>query len=196
MIILQAPLVCHFFEEHQVRHRKIMGIIHHQALGPRLVQMSHELRLASAPMSSDRHAERCKKLVAQCLLIVIVFGSHHRENGSSASSFLQVADARRFASTRIGNNDMPGTDVPGGTQHGLEPASKGGLDEWVRSEGGWRHGYSSSHIWRIGKIRTGRSESASGTALLILDGASFFVSISASRSVTSAGWISPRSRSH
>jgi len=56
-------------------------------------------------MSSDRHAERCKKLVAQGLLIVIVFGSHHRENGSSARPFLQVANARRLASTRIGDND-------------------------------------------------------------------------------------------
>src|SRR6266576_2066715 len=119
-----------------------MRIIHHQALGPRLVQVSHEFGLASAPMPSDRHAERCKKLVAQCLFIVIVFGSHHCENGSSASSLLQVADARRFASTRIGDNDMPGTVVPGRTQHGLEPASKGGLDEWVLSEGGSRHGYS------------------------------------------------------
>jgi hypothetical protein len=100
---------------------------------------------------------------------------------------LQVADARRFARTRIGNNDMPGTVVPGGTQHGLEPSRKGGLDEWVCSEGGRRHGSSSSHIGRIGKIRTGRSASASGTALLILGGASFFVSISANRSATSVG---------
>ena len=80
MIVLQAPLVRHFLEEHQVRHGKIMGIIHHEALGPRLVQVSHEFGLASAPTPSDRHAERCKKLVAQCLLLVIVFGCHNSED--------------------------------------------------------------------------------------------------------------------
>ena len=92
-------------------------------------------------MPSDRDAKRRQKLVAQRLLIVIVFGGHHRENGSSTSSLLHVADARRLASTRIGDNDMPGTVVPSGVQHGLEPSSKGSLDERVRSEkgvAGWR----------------------------------------------------------
>src|SRR6266699_4238377 len=163
-----------------------MRIIHHEALGPRLVQVSHEFGLTCAPMSSDRHAERCKKLVAQGLLIVIVFGSHHRENGSSARPFLQVANARRLASTRIGNNDMEGPVVPSGTQRGLEPSSKGGLDERVRSEKRVSHGSGSTRLGRTGKIRTGRSGSVSGTALLILGGASFFVSISANRSATSA----------
>src|SRR5215470_2621555 len=134
-------------------------------------------------MPSDRDAKRRQKLVAQCLLIVIVFGSHHREHGSSSSSLLHVANACRLASARIGDNDMPGTVVPGGTQHGLEPSSKGGLDERVRSEKGVRHGSGSSRIGRMGKIRTGRSGSASGTALRSLGGASFFVSISANREV-------------
>jgi len=85
-------------------------------------------------MPSDRDAKCRQKLVAQCLLILIVFGSHHRKNGSSASPFLEIANARRLASTRIGDNDMPGTFVPGGMQHGLEPSSEGRLDERVRSE--------------------------------------------------------------
>ena len=100
-----------------------MGIIHHQALGPRLVQVSHQFGLAGAPIPSDWDAKRRQKLVAQCLLIVIVFGCHHRENGSSTGSLLHVADARRLASTRIGDNDMEGPVVPGGAQHGLEPIS-------------------------------------------------------------------------
>jgi hypothetical protein len=79
--------------------------------------------LAGAPMPSDWDAKRRQKLVAQCLLIIIVFGCHHRENGSSTGSLLHVADARRLASTRIGDNDMEGPVVPGGAQHGLEPIS-------------------------------------------------------------------------
>src|SRR5437868_3755475 len=125
MSILQAPLIRHLLEEHQLRHRKTTGIIHDQALGPRLLQLSHQFGLACAPMPSDRDAKRRQKLVAQCLLVVIVFGSHHRENGSSTRSLLHVANARRLASTWIGDNDMPGTVVPGGTQRGLESSSKG-----------------------------------------------------------------------
>src|SRR6266487_360502 len=160
------------------------------------MHVSHDFGFTRAPMSPDRDPKRCQELVAQGLFVVIVFGSHYRENGSSASSLLEVADTCRFACTRIGNNDMPGTVVPGGTQHGLEPSREGGLDEWVCSEGGRCHAYHSSHIGRIGKIRTGRSASASGTALFILGGASFFFSMSAKRSATSAGWISSRWRSH
>jgi hypothetical protein len=70
-----------------------MCIIHNQKFSPILVQVSHEFGLAGTPMPSEREAKRRKKLVAQRLLIVIVFGSYHRENGSSASPFEQVADA-------------------------------------------------------------------------------------------------------
>jgi hypothetical protein len=87
--------------------------------------------LAGAPMPSDRQAKRRQKLVAQCLLIVIVFGSHHRENGSSASPFLQVADTHGFASARISHDQMPGTIVPGVLQHLLKPFREGGFDKNV-----------------------------------------------------------------
>src|SRR5215470_5273294 len=110
------------------------------------MHVSHDFGCTRAPLSPDRDPKRCQELVAQGLFVVIVFGSHYRENGSSA--------------------------------------------------GGRCYAYHSSHIGRIGKIRTGRSASASGTAFFILGGASFFFSMSAKRSATSAGWISSRWRSH
>src|SRR6266536_3201592 len=69
------------------------------------MHVSHDFGFTRAPMSPDRDPKRCQELVAQGLFVVIVFGSHYRENGSSASSLLEVADTCRFACTRIGNND-------------------------------------------------------------------------------------------
>jgi hypothetical protein len=131
MIVREPPLVRHFLEQRQVFQREIVRIIHNQAFRAVLVQVSHELGLACAPMPSDRQAKRRKELVAQGLLIVIVFGRHHRENGSSASPFLQVADTHGFASARISHDQMPGTIVPGVIQHLLEPFREGGFDEHV-----------------------------------------------------------------
>src|SRR5438105_4719587 len=56
MIVREPPLVCHFLEQHQMRHGEIMGIIHNEALGPILVAVSHEFRLAGAPMPSQRES--------------------------------------------------------------------------------------------------------------------------------------------
>ena len=170
-----------------MRHGEIMGIIHNEKLGSVLVQMPHEFRLAGAPWPFQRKSSSAQELVTQCLLIFSVFWSYHRENGASASPFLQVADARGFASTRIGHEQVPGTIVPGVIQLCLEPSSEGGLDEWVFSEGGMRHGYDSSHIVRTGKIRTGRSGSASGRAGGSEGLASFLASRVAKCSETMAG---------
>ena len=101
-------------------------------------------------MPSQRHPECRKELVAQRLLIVIVFRSHHREDRTGASHFEQVANAHRFACARISNDHMPGTIVPGGTQHRLETFFKRGLDEDVLSEEGMGHGGDSSRNVRTG----------------------------------------------
>src|SRR5260221_195595 len=71
MIVLQPPMVRHFLEQHEVFQREIVCIIDNQTLGAVLVQVSHEFGLAGAPMPSEREAKRRKKLVAQCLFIVI-----------------------------------------------------------------------------------------------------------------------------
>src|SRR5437588_6833974 len=85
--------------------------------------------LAGTPMPSDRQAKRRKELVAQGLLIVIVFGRHHRENGSSASPFLQVTDTHGEALARISHDQMEGPIVPGVLQHLLKTFREGGFDE-------------------------------------------------------------------
>src|SRR5258708_39600539 len=103
-------------------------------------------------------------MVAQRLVIVVVFGSHHRETGSSASPLLPVAHTHGFARARISHEQMPGTIVPGVLQHLLEPFREGGFDKNVLS-GEWvGHACYSSRIMRTGKTGTGRSGSASGTA--------------------------------
>src|SRR5712691_3657348 len=144
MIVREPPLVRHFLEEHQMRHGEIMGIIHNEKLGSILMQVTHEFWLAGAPMPLQRKSQSAEELVTQRLLIFHVFWSHDRENGSSASPFLQVADTHGFASARISHDEMPGTIVPGVMQHRLEPSSEGGLDENVLSEGRMCHRYGSS----------------------------------------------------
>src|SRR5262249_14418480 len=99
-----------------------MRIIHNQALGPILVQVPHEARLAVTPTASQRQAESAEQLVAQRKLLFIVFRSHNRQDRRGASSADHVANAHGLARTRISDNDMPGTLVPGRTQHGLEAA--------------------------------------------------------------------------
>src|SRR5713226_1865658 len=137
-------------------------------------------------MPSDREAKRRQKLVAQCLLIVIVFRSHHRENGSSASPFLQVADTHGFASARISHEQMPGTIVPGVLQHLLEPFREGGFDKHVLSEEWMGHARSSSRIMRTGKTGTGRSGSASGRGSASVTTCVIWACTSANRSETRA----------
>jgi hypothetical protein len=102
--------------------------------------------LARVPMPPDREAKRRQKLVAQCLLTVIVFGCHHRENGLSANPFLQVTNAHRFACPWISHEQMPGTIVPGVLQHLLEPFHEGGFDEHVLFEEWMGHERSSSGL--------------------------------------------------
>src|SRR5712691_13052604 len=161
MIVREPPLVRHFLEEHQMRHGEIMGIIHNEKLGSILMQVTHEFWLAGAPMPSQRKSQSAEELVTQRLLIFHVFWSHDRENGSSASPFLQVADTHGFASARISHDQMPGTVVPGVLQHLLEPFREGCFDKNVLSEEWMGHARSSSRIMRTGKTGTGRSGSAS-----------------------------------
>src|SRR6266571_8881102 len=195
MIVLQPPLVRHFLEQHQVFQREIVCIIDNQTLGAVLVQVSHEFGLTGAPMPSDREAKRRKKLVAQCLLIVIVFGSHYRENGSSASRFEQVANAHGFARARISHDHMPGTIVPGGMQHLLKTFREGRFDEHVLSEEWMGHARSSSRIMRTGKTGTGRSGSASGRGSASVTTCVIWACTSANRSETRAVCMSGRWRS-
>ena len=74
------------------------------------------------------------------LLIVIVFRGRHCQDRRRACRLDHIANAHRLARTRISDNHMPGPLVPGRTQHRLEPALKGRLDEDVLSEregGSW-----------------------------------------------------------
>jgi hypothetical protein len=111
--------------------REIMCIIHNQALCSVLMEVPHEARLPVTPPPAQWQAKRREELVAQGHLIFIVFRSHDRQDGTRTCCFDQVADAHRLACARIGDDHMPGTITPGGTQHGLEPSSEGRLDEDV-----------------------------------------------------------------
>ena len=94
--------------------------------------MSLGLRVRQCPGSFS--PQRREQLVAQSLLIFIVFRSHDRQNRRGASRFDQVANAHGLARTRISDDHMPAPLVPGRTQHRLETAFKGRFDENVRCE--------------------------------------------------------------
>src|SRR5947199_457358 len=103
-------------------------------------------------------------MVAQSLLLFIVFRSRDRENRTGASRFDHVANAHGLACARISDDHMPGTLVPGGTQHRLKTFFECVLDEDLFAKEGMGHGSGSSRSVRIRNVRTGPSGSASGTA--------------------------------
>ena len=167
--------------------RKILSIIHNQALDPKLDHRPHEFGLAVAPPSSQRQPQCREQLVAQSQFLFIVFRSRDRQDRWGASRSDQVSNAYRLASTRISDDHMPALLLPGGTQHRLEPALKGRLDEDLLAKDGMSHGSGSSRKVRMGKARTGRSGSASGTAGGSVGTAGFLAWTLANRSITSAG---------
>src|SRR5258708_33026693 len=102
-----------------------MRIVYHQELRPRVVKVSHEFGLAGAPTSSELQPQCREQLVAQRLLIFIVFRSRHGQNHRGACRLDHLSNAHGLARTRISNDDMPAPLVQGRTQHRLETALKG-----------------------------------------------------------------------
>ena len=83
--------------------------------------------LSGAPMSSQRQSESREELVAQSLLLFIVFRSRDRQDRRGARRSDHVANTHCLARTRIGDDYMPASLEPCLTQQTLKPALKGGL---------------------------------------------------------------------
>ena len=110
---------------------EILRVIHNQALDAKLDHRPHEFGLSVAPTHTPRQPQGREQLIAQSQFLFIVFRSRDRQDRAPTSRFAQVANARGFTRARIGDDHMPGTIAPGGTEHGLEPSSEGRLDEDV-----------------------------------------------------------------
>src|SRR5579864_1588887 len=125
----QTPLVRQLFYEGQMRDRDIMGIIKDQALDSILDQQPHETALAISPMAFEGQPQSPVQIIAQCLLVFIVFGASHRQNrvpsaseraGRRTRCVDEINDRRRLPTAWISDDDMPGTILPGGTQQRLK----------------------------------------------------------------------------
>ncbi len=67
--------------------REIMGIIHNQTLRAALMQVSHEFGFAGVPSTYSLQPERTEELVAQGLLVFIVFRSRDGKNHGGTCCF-------------------------------------------------------------------------------------------------------------
>src|SRR5690242_5118430 len=107
----QEEVIGQLFQENQVWHREIMGIVTNQALDAILAQQIIEQIFAFAPASPRPYSQCQEEEVSHRRFPWIIFwGCHcqHRIASSSnhsglAGSFIsEVANAHRFARTRLG----------------------------------------------------------------------------------------------
>src|SRR6266568_2293022 len=117
----QEEVIGYFFQENQVWHREIMGIVTNQALDAILTQQVIEQVFAFAPASSRSHSQCPQEQVSQRRFPRIIFGSRHCQDRIAPSSnhsslacrlISEVANAHRFARARLGHNDMPASLEP------------------------------------------------------------------------------------
>src|SRR5262249_35817923 len=174
----------------------VATLIHNQARDAKLHHRPHEFGLALAPAPAQRQPQDREQLIAQRLLAFIVFRRGDCQDRRGASRADHVTNAHRLPAPRLSHNHMPGTLVPGRTQHGLKTAFKGRLDKHVLAKERMGHGAGSLRIGRMGKTRTGRSGSASGTAGGSVRPEGFVASRIANRSGSAAGCRSYRWWSH
>ncbi len=66
-----------------------MGVIHNQALGPELDQVSHEFGLALTPAASLRQSQGREQIIAEGLLTFIVFWGSHRQGWVASPCFVE-----------------------------------------------------------------------------------------------------------
>src|SRR5260221_373523 len=132
----QEEVICQLFQENQVRHREIMGIVTDQALNAILAQQIIEQIFAFAPAPPRPYSQCPQEQISQSSFPRIIFGSRHcqhrvppspNHSGLACSLISEVANAHRFAGARLGHNDMPASLEPCLTQQPLKSALKGGL---------------------------------------------------------------------
>src|SRR5947209_14617764 len=136
----QEEVISQLFQENQVWHREIMGIITNQTLDAILAQQIVEQIFAFAPASPRSYSQCPEEQVSQRRFPRIIFGSRHRQHRVPPSSnhsglacrlISQVANAHRFPGARLGHNDMPASSEPRLPQQTLKPALKGRLDDAI-----------------------------------------------------------------
>src|SRR5260221_1740791 len=138
----QEEVICQLFQENQVRHREIMGIVTNQALDAILAQKIIEQIFAFAPAPPRPYSQCPQAQVSERCLPRIIFGSRHCQHRVPPSSnhsccacslISEVANARRFARARLGHNDMPASLEPCLPQQTLKPALTAGLNAAVEN---------------------------------------------------------------
>src|SRR6266566_7965309 len=202
----QEEMICQLFQENQVRHREIMGIVTNQALDAIVAQQIIEQIFAFAPAPPCPYSQCSQEQVSARCFPRIICGSRHCQhrvpppsNHSCCACRLisEVANAHRFARARLGHNDMPASLEPGLSQQTLKPALKGGLNEAVEKRKFANYHQSPSFSrYRMARGSHEYTFSGSGVAL-----GSWRLSRSerarlSSASTTYEGWISSRCRSN
>jgi hypothetical protein len=136
----QEEVIGQLFQENQVRHREIMGIITNQARDAILSQQIREQIFAFAPASARSYASCRQEQVSSRGFPRVIFGSRSRQHWvpppshhpcSALSLLSEIANCHRFAGTRLGHHDMPASLEPCLTPEPLKPAFKGGLNEAI-----------------------------------------------------------------
>src|SRR5436305_8940628 len=202
----QEEVISQLFQENQVWHREIMGIITNQTLDAILAQQIVEQIFAFAPASPRSYSQCQEEQVSQGRFPRIIFGSCHRQHRVPASSnhsglarclISEITNAHRFARARLGHNDMPASCVPCLTQETLKPALKGGLNEAVK-ERKFANRHQSASFSRYRMIRGSHEYTFSGSGMASASWR-FSRAVGArlsSASTTYEGWISSRCRSN
>src|SRR5260370_2704669 len=198
-------LVFQIFQEDEVRHRQIMGIIDDQALDAILQQQFEQQVFAFAPSSPRSQPQRRQQKVPQGSFFGIIFWGRHRQHRVEPSTHptnfarclgAQIADAHGLAAAWLCDNDMPSPQLPRLAQEPLETLLEGGLDKTLeeRQRRSLHESFSLSY-GRMGRICTGYSLSGSGLASgsRKLEGVGGVILVSASS--TCGGWSSSRWRS-
>src|SRR2546426_976213 len=117
----QEEMISQLFQENQMRHREIMGIVTNQALDALLAQQVIEQIFAFAPASTRTDSQCQEEQVSQRRLPRSIFGSGHRQDrvppspyhsGLSCRLISEVANAHRFAGARLGHHHMPASLEP------------------------------------------------------------------------------------
>src|SRR6266700_3186098 len=82
----QEELVRQFFQENQMRHGEIMGIITDQALDAILHEELKEQVFALTPASSRSQPQGSPQMISQGCLTRVIFGSRHCKHRIASSS--------------------------------------------------------------------------------------------------------------
>src|SRR6266705_2135310 len=125
----EAEVISQLFQENQVWHREIMGIITNQALDAILAQQIIEQIFAFAPSPPRSYSQCQEEQVSQRRFPRIIFGSRHcqhrvppssNHSGLACRLVSEVANAHRFADT----------EWPGAPWKTLSPGQG-----WLRRDG-------------------------------------------------------------